>query len=88
LQQSLRETLSVAPKALNEWKPHTICTNTRQKDAIIAHAKREPWRGSREIATELDYSNRGSVKYFLTINCVNNITLGAHICFLKIVLFG
>jgi hypothetical protein len=71
-----------------EWKPHTICTNTRQIDAIIAHVKLEPWRGSSEIATELDYPSRGSVEYFLTISCINSTTLGAQISVLTFVLFG
>jgi hypothetical protein len=65
-----------------------VCRNTRQKDAIIAYVKGEQWKSSSEIAAQLDYPMRGSMKYFLTINCINTTAAGAHSCFLTILLYG
>jgi hypothetical protein len=82
LERRLHETGNVTPKALvNAGRPRTVLSPANE-DAIT-------WRSSRDTAPELELShNRGSSKYFMTINCIHTTTRGAHICFQTIVLYG
>jgi hypothetical protein len=78
-------TVSVTPAALvNAGRPRTVRPPANE-DAIISDLEREPWRSSHE---NWDYPNRGSSKYFITINCIHATTRGAHICFQTVVLYG
>jgi hypothetical protein len=72
LEQRLRETESVTPRAhVNAGRPRTVRTPTSE-DAMFAAMEREPWRSSRDIG-------RGSSKYIMMISSIHITARGAHI---------